>query len=251
MPVPEKIDFKDRSKIVDLNDKGLFAGEVVELDFASDAWAFPAPPPMGSYDLKLFPAKDAFKVVMRDETKGWDAPNNVYYQANIECRIVAPGQDWDNAPIFVTLNSLCYRGRELSSMMGVVLLTGAKPKKSSLSDLEQAKILDAVLKREPIIRKVFLDWEGYSKNDKKSVCRSMTDFPKNQDGTYSHSFTRIDAQRDKEEIVAQLRVKQWVAKGDPIVSQPKAPVTAAPAPAPIAETVSASGVDSELEGLLA
>jgi hypothetical protein len=136
-------------------------------------------------------------------------------------------------------------------MMGVVLLTGAKPKKSSLSDLEQAKILDAVLKREPIIRKVFLDWEGYSKNDKKSVCRSMTDFPKNQDGTYSHSFTRIDAQRDKEEIVAQLRVKQWVAKGDPIVSQSKAPATVAPAPAPIAETVSASGVDSELEGLLA
>jgi hypothetical protein len=256
MPTDTKMDYKDRSKVIDINDKGLFTGETVELDFSSDAWAFPAPPPMGLYDLKLFPAKDCFKMNLRDETKGWDSPGNVYYSANLECRIVAPGQEWDNTPVFVTVNTQLYRGRELSSMMGVVLLTGAKPKKNSLSDLEQAKILNQVLKGEPIIRKVLLDWQGYSKNDEKVVCKSMIDFPKNQDGTYSHSFTRVDAQRDKEEIVAQLRVKQWVAKDAPMVSQPKAPTAqvvapvAAPAPSVSPVTVTPD-VDSELENLLA
>jgi hypothetical protein len=253
MPVPETMDYKDRAKLVDINDKGLFTGETVELDFASDAWAFPAPPPMGTYDLKLFPAKEAFKMVLKDTTKGWEAPGNVYYAANLECRIVAPGQDWDNTPVFTMVNTQVYRGKELSSMMGVVLLTGAKPKKNSLSDLEQAKILNQVLKGEPIIRKVFLDWEGYSKNDKKSVCKSMTDFPKNQDGTYSHSFTRVDAQRDKEEITAQLRVKQWVVKSDsPTQSKVVAlPPPSAPAPSAQPETVTVNTeVDSDLESLL-
>jgi hypothetical protein len=213
---------------------------------------------MGLYDLKLFPAKDCFKMVLRNETLSWDTPGNVYYSASLECRIVAPGQDWDNSPVFTVVNSECYRGRELSSLMGVVLLTGAKPKKSSLSDLEQAKILNQVLKSEPIIRKVLLDWQGYSTNDRKVVCKSMLDFPKNQDGTYSHSFTRIDAQRDKEEIVAQLRVKQWVAKDAPIVSQPKptpqvvAPVAAPAHSAPQVETITPTpDTDSELENLLA
>jgi len=258
MPADTKMDYKDRSKVVDINDKGLFTGETVELDFTSDAWAFPAPPPMGLYDLKLFPAKDAFKMNLKDENKGWDSPGNVYYSANLECRIVAPGQEWDNTPVFVTVNSMLYRGRELSSMMGVVLLTGAKPKKNSLSDLEQAKIFNQVLKGEPIIRKVLLDWQGYSKNDEKVVCKSMIDFPKNQDGTYSHSFTRVDAQRDKEEIVAQLRVKQWVAKDAPIVSRPKptpqvvAPVAAPAHSAPQVETITPTpDTDSELENLLA
>jgi len=258
MPADTKMDYKDRSKVVDINDKGLFSGETVELDFSSDAWAIPAPAPMGLYDLKLFPAKDCFKMVLRNETLSWDTPGNVYYSAGLECRIVAPGQDWDNSPVFTVVNSECYRGRELSSLMGVVLLTGAKPKKSSLSDLEQAKILNQVLKSEPIIRKVLLDWQGYSTNDRKVVCKSMLDFPKNQDGTYSHSFTRIDAQRDKEEIVAQLRVKQWVAKDAPIVSQPKptpqvvAPVAAPAHSAPQVETITPTpDTDSELENLLA
>ena len=259
MPVPETMDYKDRAKLIDINDKGLYTGETVDLDFASDAWAFPAPPAAGLYDLKLFPAKEAFKMVLKDTTLGWDAPGNVYYSANLECRIVAPGQEWDNTPVFTMVNSLIYRGKQLSSMMGVVLLTGAKPKKSSLSDLEQAKILNQVLKGEPIIRKVFLDWEGYSKNDKKSVCKSMTDFPKNADGTYSHSFTRVDAQRDKEEITAQLRVKQWTGGGSGTPTQAKAPTAPAAAPiaapahsAPTVETIVPSPeVDSELENLLA
>jgi hypothetical protein len=244
-------DFADRSKVVDINDKGLFTGDVVELNFESDAWAFPAPPPMGLYDLKLFPAKDAFKMVLRDENKGFDAQGNVYYQANLECRIVAPGTEYDNVPVFVTVSSIVGRGKELSSMMGVVKLTGAKPKKNSLTDLEQAKILNAVLKNEPVIRKVHLDWEGYSKNDKKSVAKSMVDFPKNADGTYQHTYTRVDTNRDKEEITAQLRIKNWVAKDAPIVSQPKAPETVRPS-APQASVVEPTvEVDSDLESLLA
>jgi hypothetical protein len=249
--------FADRSKLVDLNDSGLFAGDTVTLNFDSDAWAYPAPPPMGNYDLKLFPAKEFVKMVKRDETKPFEAPGNVYYQANLECRIVAPGQDWDNTPVFATVSTIVGRGRELSTMIGVVRLTGAIPKKNTLSDLEQVKILHTVLKKEPIIRGVFLDWEGYSKNDKKSVCKSMTDFPKAQDGTYQHSFTRIDSQRDKEEITAQLRVKSWVNRNTSTATElgqgtlVSAQVVSAPAPSPAPQMAIPDAMVGDLEDLLA
>lgn len=250
----EQMSFADRSKLVDINDKGLFTGETVQLNYEADAWEIPAPPPMGSYDLKLFPAKEFLKMVMRDETKGWDSPSNVYYMANLECRIVAPGKDWDGNVVFSSVNTQLYRGRELSTMMGLVKLCGVTPKVTSLNDLQQAQILAKVLKSEPIVRGVFLDWQAYSKNDKKNVCNSMTDFPKNQDGTYQHSFTYTDSQRAKEDLNAQIRVKSWTGVvGSPSnngASVPKATqaVSAHVAPPPPAP---APSVDDELANLLA
>jgi hypothetical protein len=254
MPVEEKMEWKDRAKLVDLSDKGLFAGETVELDFNADAWIRPTPPPMGIYDLKLFPAKDTYHMVLRDESKGADAPGNVYYTANLECRIVSNNPEYDNYPCFTMVNTLVGRGREISTMMGLVRLTGATPKTNKLNDLQQAVILREVLKKEPVVRGVFLDWEGYSKNDKKSVCRSMTDFPKDQDGKFQSTFTRTDSNRDKEEITAQLRIKAWVSKGQTVGNQDhanQAMVSAQETQAPLAPSQAPIPPMDDLESLLA
>jgi hypothetical protein len=250
MPVEEKMEWKDRSKVVDLSDKGLFTGETVELDFNADAWVQPTPPPMGLYDLKLFIAKDGIRMVMRDEHKGWDAPGNVYYSANLECRIVSNNPEFDNYPCFTMVNSLVGRGRETSTMMGLVKLCGKTPKRNKLNDLEQATILQAVLKGEPVVRGVFLDWEGYSKNDKKSVCRSMTDFPKDSEQRYQSTFTRTDSNRDKEEITAQLRIKAWVSKGQN-ATQVTNTVSAQETQAPLAPSQAPIPPMDDLESLLA
>ena len=199
-----------KMKVVTLDDAAsLIAGEAVELDFEADAFSFPPPPPRGLYDVKLFPAKEAIHMCRLDVAKG-DEPGNVYYRYNLVAKVVSEG-DYKDAMAFPNVNTMSDR-RGISTLIGLCILTGNKPKKNKLNMVEQLKIMDAVLKKEPIIRNVLMDWRCWSKTDEREICGSMFDFPKKADGTYSHIISHTNKDRGKDELTAQFFVKAWAGK---------------------------------------
>jgi hypothetical protein len=200
-----------KSKFVKLDDAGLFVGPAVEMDYTADAFTYPPPPPAGLYDIKLMPAKEAITFNRLDVSKGWDDPDNVYYRYNFACPIVSEGEA-KGTLVFPSVTTLTGR-RNISSIVGLVkLVTGKTPKKANLTMIEQVKMMEMVVKAEPVLHNVWLDWEAYSKADETTVCRTMADFPKDGKGGYMSTFIYTTKNRSREEVNAQLRVKAWDGK---------------------------------------
>ncbi len=212
-------DSKEASKLkaVDLSDKSLKTGVKSKLDPTEDAWEFSAPPDMGRYRLKLFLGKEGFQQGLRDE----EDSNSVYYQANLECKIVSDDSETNGYSVFATVTTKIGKRKNISTMAGLVGKCGYKVP-TEATDLEIAKLFKAVLAKEPILG-AELDWEAGYRDGKDwvRVFSSQEDFPEADGGGYEHvcRVTRKDG--GKEEVRAQLKIKEWYGKNDKEESKAK------------------------------
>lgn len=170
----------EQKPVVDIKEyKGEgIARKVGDLD--EDAWSFGAPPPHELYQLKVFLARDGMTV---QEAEGDDT--NLFFVANLECRIVSDNVDYDGMPVFFRVTTRPYRGHTLSTMEHVLVKMGFKTslqKRETVTDKLIAEMLLAAIKKEPLIW-AEVDWRGsYSWINAKGVTvwenplRTFTDF---------------------------------------------------------------------------
>jgi hypothetical protein len=239
-------------KPIDL--KNAEEGLPIALNLDEDAWEFGPPPPKGAYRMKIFLARDGWKGSQQSED-----PKDVYYQANLECRIVSD-DDYNGIPVFTRVDTRLYRGKDISTMAGLLTAIGAKAvlakEANSITPLRLSKYLEAALKKEPIGTGE-VDWRGsYMFLNQKgeetwaNPLRKYEDFPMLEDGKGRHHIHTIT---DKVtgagyEVRAQAYVSRWFGKDDhiptydargivkelkgvPAVPQLVKPVTLAPQPA--------------------
>ena len=200
----------NKAQTVDFSDKAsaVYKGKVSKLDSTQDSFAFPAPAPKGSYDLKLMLGKNGIEVAPLDDTKEI-SNDNLYYRANLECEIVN-NETWEKNRVFPMVTTRIGRGKDLSTMADLIIRLGYGDKlKPEMDDYTVAKLFDAILKKEPVIKGVECDWQGYSKVEERNVFNTMTDFPKDEKGGYQHMVNRTTKNRDKEEVRAMLKVIKW------------------------------------------
>lgn len=256
---------------------GLEEGEAVELDTNADAFEVSCPPPAGRYDLHVTEAKDCYEQATTEQ-------GQVFYKANLECRIVNSGTDADGTVVFARVSTFVARGKKISTMAYVLLKLGYPADKLAgpITPIQLVqKFAKWIRKADRIAKGCLLDWQGWSKNLEKVVFNKMADFPPTRDGGHQHIVDYRKVGSPSEEIVARLKLKDWGAaqgtaapkvgasaaggtKTAPVVKKaaPAAPVASdddeeAPAPTPtpkkvsakaVAATPSAKEVDALLDG---
>lgn len=193
------------AKPVDLSDASLKQGKKSKLDPTEDAWSRTAPPPKGEdYTLKIFLAKDGMKQGLIDKN---DA-DSIFYEAELECKTVSENPDIDNFTVFGRVSTKIGRGKNISTMAGLINKMGYKLPEEA-TPLQLAKMLKAAIAKSPILYDCHLDWSGWSKNDNKVVCSSMDDFPQDEEGNPVHQFKISNKDGGKEEITASLKIRVW------------------------------------------
>jgi hypothetical protein len=203
-------------KVDVLQDKSLPTGEVHKLDAEEDAWAFSAPPKTGRYKIKLFLGKDG--VICYDDDKDKESG----YSINLEGKIVeSEGGEFDNITVFPKVVTFFGRGKSISTAAGLLVKMGYKLPDSA-DQVTIAKLVVMALKKEPIID-VELDWQGWSKLEKRVVYKGMTSFPVGEDNEYQH-IVDYKSSKGSEEIRAQCQVVHWYGKGEQSKA-PKGPAT--------------------------
>ncbi len=245
------VDFKDKSTII-------VKGKVSKLDPTSDAFARIPPAPKGEYDLKLTPGRNGFEVDALDPKKPI-SNDNCYYKVNMEA-VIVNNSDYENQRVFPTVTTRIGRGKELSTMADLIVRLGAgKHLKPEMNDFEVAELFSKILDKEPVFKKVPCDWEGYSKEDDRTVFKTMSDFPSDGKGGFVPVGVHNTKNRQREEINAQLKVKEWPVGAKP--SNPNAPKGAAkgtivkkakpePLPEPTPEIDTNGSADEETLDLL-
>lgn len=197
---------KNKPVVVDWsNVNALPKGKKSKLDPTEDAWEMSAPPPKGDYDLKLFVSGNSGWTILNREPNDDDT---AFYSCNMECRIVSEDKDIDNYPVFGTVTTRIGRGKNISTMAAMIRKCGFKCPDEA-TDLEVAQVFRKVLAKEPILHGCELDWQGWSKEDKKVVFMGMDDFPEDSEGNKKFRVVRTANSGVREEIVAQLKVKTW------------------------------------------
>lgn len=195
----------------------LEAGQKSKLDPEDNPFTRLAPPPKGRYQLKCFPQKDGFL-----QGKGRDG--NVYYAANMECRIVNSTPENNGAVVFPrALYSTISRGHKISTMGAMLIKWGygasLEKKGYELTEAEVFKLFALALKREPTIW-ADLDWEGrFNRGDKDNpdyttVFNSMDDFPEDEEGNHMHIVQVSDGKGGTAEVAARLKVVEWIGKSN-------------------------------------
>ena len=181
MPDEEKV---SSLKAVDINDVDLPEGLSHDIDPQADAYEIGAPPPTGNYPLKCFVGRNGFQQGLEDE----DDSDSVYYAVTLECK-VADGE-FEGRMAFPWLSTRVFAGNKTSTMATFInkYLTESgneKRVKGNQSSLGQVKLLDKILKKEPVLW-ADLDWDAYSKVLNETVASAMTAFPKGKDGSYDN-----------------------------------------------------------------
>lgn len=233
----EKEKLPELKEVTSLKDL-MFEGEAVQLDLTEDAWEFAAPPPQGVYDLKLFFAKEAWKMGQLSKNE-----SDIYLQANLECRIVSDNEEFNNVPVFTRVDTRCFRGKQISTIAGLMVKLGyaktLEKEGGKLSPKKLASYLELALKKEPII-KAELDWKGSYKystpkgEDKwENHFTTYKSFPDTKDKTGKQHISMVSNKAGGMiEVRAQLQVVKFFGKGDelpkfgvngaaPLVSQPR------------------------------
>jgi len=197
------VDFTDKSTII-------AKGKVSKLDPTADSFSFPKPAPKGSYNLKIMLGQKKIEIAPIDEKKDI-SDENCYFRANLECVIVdSPEGLYDNQRVFPMVSTRLGRGKELSTMADLIIRCGyGKNLKSEMNDYEVAELFNKMVDKEPILKHVECDWEAWSKEDKKTVYHSMTDFPEDGKGGHEHVVQYTTSKRNKEQLTANLKVKKW------------------------------------------
>jgi hypothetical protein len=201
----------EKGKVVDIfSEKGLPTGKKVKLDATEDAWTYSAPPPAGPFDIKLFLA--ASPVTLKEREPG-DSDTS-YYSIALEGKIVSEDKSINNMTVFPYVNTIIGRGKNISTAAGLIVKLGYKlPGDGEADDYTIAKVLCMAIKKEPIV-KVELEWQGYSKTDKKVVYPNMASFPVDENGNHVHIVEYKCKDKSVEEIRAQLKVDHWYGKGE-------------------------------------
>lgn len=222
----EKDSKQSEGRVVDiLQDKTLPAGEKRKHDVTEDAWEFSAPPPAGRYTVKLHPAKDA--VTIYDTDRQGNAMNPIYSIA-IEGEIVnSPNGEYDKVRVFPRVSTAVGRGKNISTAAGLIHKLGYKLPEE-IEDRALAVLVMKALMKEPTCD-VEIDWQGYSKEDKRVAYRGMHKFPQDSQGQPMHIVEYMTKAKQTEDIRASLEVVHWYGKGE-------ASKTAAPAQAQQAKT---------------
>ena len=198
--MPETTEEQKPQKI-DINDPSLQGQieEAMELDTDADAFSFPAPPPDGVYEVRMQPSDQGW------ERRYSEKLHKHYLQIGLELRIVDPGGDFDDKPIFDNASDIVMQGTHICRIAGILKALG-ETIPSKTTNVELCRMFDTVLATNPSTR-VKIRWEAYSKDQKKTLKRGMNNFPKNADGKPLHVF---EDPNTKEEITANVRIQRYL-----------------------------------------
>ncbi len=209
----EKEGKQSEGRVVDiLQDKNLPAGEKRKHDVSEDAWEFSAPPPAGRYSIKLHPAKDA--VTIYDKDRQGNEMNPIYSIA-IEGEIVnSPSGEYDKVRVFPRVSTAVGRGKNISTAAGLLAKLGfTKALENELEDKSLAVLVMKALMKE-VVTDVEIDWQAYSKEDKRVAYRGMHKFPQDANGQPMHIVDYKTKAGQIEEIRPSLEVTHWYGKGE-------------------------------------
>jgi hypothetical protein len=198
----------NKRRVVDIFNDDTPEGTKRKINREEDAFKRVAPPEQGRYSLKLMPGIDT---VTENVNKQGQFES---YTINIEGRVVNAGEN-DNAVVFARVSTRYARGKEISTAAALIGKLGYKVPDEA-SDKQIARMLVTALQKEPIIHNNLLDWKAsYQTQSGKWVNQfnSMDDFPVDEDGNHQHIVTVTTRDGGREELVAQLYVKEWGGKG--------------------------------------
>lgn len=199
-----------------LQDKTLPTGEKRKHDVSEDAWARSAPPKAARFSLKLHLAKDPVTMYKDDEGK-----RPPIYNIAIEAKIVnSKDGEYDNVTVFPRVSTAVGRGKNISTAAGLLAKLGySKNLENEIDDKSLGVLVVKALQKEPILD-AEVDWQAYSKEDKRVVYRGMHKFPQDADGEPMYVVDYMTKAKVMEEINASLEVVHWYGKGEE--SKPKA-----------------------------
>jgi hypothetical protein len=214
--IPKEIKIDDWRKLT-------FDGPAIKFNLEEDAWGYPPPPPKGVYSIKCFLAKQGVQTYLADEKE----PSSLFISGNIEGRIVE-NEEYEDVPVFTTVNTRVFRGRDISTMVGFLVKIGAaKFIKNPGTPMQIADVFERALKRNEPVVKVELDWRGsYQMRDDKTgqdiwvnACNKYEDFELIKGGPLRSNVKHITG-RDglPKEVRAQVRVTRFFAKGEQLPS---------------------------------
>lgn len=177
---------KQKEHDIDISALGkLKRGAAVAVDANSDAWAVTAPPPSGYYAFSPSITKDGIKGIERTE----DSPESMFFKVNLELKFHSTDADIAGAVMFANVSTYIGRGKELSTVLGLMLRSNKKPKTipSPITDVDQVLYLQKWLGAQPLVY-AFVDWQVWSKNQQKTLIKGMENFPQDEDGNYLASI---------------------------------------------------------------
>lgn len=156
-------------------------GVAVAVDPNSDAWAIIAPPPAGYYAFVPALTKDGIKGIERTDGN----PETMFFKVNIELKFQSPNADIQGAIMFANLSTYIGRGKELSTVLGIMLKSNKKPKTipSPITDVDQLIFLKKWLTAQPLVY-AYVDWQVWSKKLEKTLIKGMENFPQDEEGNY-------------------------------------------------------------------
>lgn len=228
--------FEQVLNLSDLAKADLPKGEASKLDVDADAYDVPMPPMKGRYDLRVaLSEKEPIKMKRIDDKD----PNTTYYSVALECRIVSEDPEVANRAVYSYVSSRMARGQKISTLAYVLFKCGYPKEKLADKEVDQLTLVRGFVKfvgDGRTVKNCLLDWEGYSKEQSKTIFRSMDHFPLGEDGKPEHIVMVSSPSGGKEEITARLVIKDWGEKKDgkeapnkgPIVREAKAVVAETP-----------------------
>lgn len=185
-------------KTIDINDTSLPEGKEVEINPDADAWENPQPPPDGIYKFKLFGARNAFQMGKTED--GGD----VYYQVNLECKLISENKDLDGRTIFGKVNTLIGQGKEISTMAGLIRKMGPTVP-SKITPKQLLQLFKRVLSKEPSLYAEG-EWAAWDMKKGEWIKRGMKHFPKVEGKNGFHHVVR-DSQGNN--ISAKWKIVKW------------------------------------------
>jgi hypothetical protein len=193
-----------KAKSIDLMDLEL-EEEPMDLDPDADAFAGPPPPPDGIHlaKIKLFKQGSDSGLTSGTAKNGKD-----FNMARVELRIIAPGQKYDNSPVFDRVSTLIMDSTGTCAIAGVLkALKVSVPSRISKNAL--TKMLLEAIESEPEL-KIQTAWSLEEKNDEgkyKAIVyegkklNRQSNFPKKDNGEYEHI---VDGQSAQAKILKYL-----------------------------------------------
>lgn len=210
--IPKEIKIDDWRKLT-------FDGPAVKFNLEEDAWGYPPPPPRGVYSIKCFLAKQGVQVYLADEKD----PSSLFASGNIEGRIVE-NEEYEDTPIFTTVNTRVFRTRDISTMVGFLVKIGAaKFIKNPGTPMQIADVFERVLKKNEPVVKVEIDWRGsYQMRDDKTgmdvwvnCCTKYEDFNPIPGSSLKNHIKNLTGKDGlPKEVRAQIRVTRFFGKGE-------------------------------------
>lgn len=187
---------KQQPTFVDINDLSLQA-ESLTVNPEGDAFEGPPPAPQGIYPFKAKHQKEGKE---RWEKRHSEKKSKDFLMTAIELRIIAPGQRFDNNPVFDRASTLIMESSGTCRVAGILGVNKIEVPRN-VTDVQLAQALTEFLTPEPTVR-AEVDWKGYCEVCDKDVLKTMRKFPevKGQPGVHKHTTqcskcgTRISAQ---------------------------------------------------------